>query len=231
MKYIIMTLLLLTSVLLSSVTKATLISHNGYTLNTETKVVNSGSLGWLQWDQTQGLSIEHALALNSGWRLASTHDVANLYNDFFPVIPWSTNENFDSSYSSAIGADDTSFINFVNLFGHTSRTYDSTTTTYSDHSFAVRALFGGDLDNDGYFQEASVYDAYQFTMSGEQHSVGAYASMTGDEYDIDYYNGYTGVALVRDINSASVPEPATYILFLLGILYLVFINGKHFKNI
>lgn len=222
--------MLFATLLISLHANASLIKLNNYTLDTEANTVTSDTLQWLQWDETVGLSIEHALALNSGWRLASTNDVSDLYNDFFPVLPWSTNENIGSFYSAPIGADDM-FIDLVNLFGHTSRTYDSTTTTYSDHSFVIRALFGSDLDNDGYFQEAIAYDAYQFNISGENHSVGAYASMASDEYDIDYRNGYTGVALVKDIDTTQVPEPATYILFLLGVLYLVFINGKHLKNI
>ena len=197
---------------------ASLLTLNDYTLNSETNTVTKGSLQWMQWDETQGLSINHALALNTGWRLASTTDVASLFSDFFPTASWSTDENVDSSQRLDFAEDDTLFVDFVNLFGHTSQSYDSTTTTFSDHSFAVKALFGGDLDVDGYFQAASVYDAYQFTHSGEQHSIGAYANMTGDEYEVTYNNDYTGVALVRDVQTTDVPEPSSIVIILLALL-------------
>jgi hypothetical protein len=205
---------------------AALITANNYTLNTETNVVSNGSLEWLQWDETKGESISRALLLNSGWALASTANMADLYSDFFNDVTWPTNENDYVTNSHAYANNDESYIDFVNLFGLTSKSYDSNSVTYTDHYAATAALFGTDLDNDGYFQIALARDKYQQIRSGEIYSDGAYSSLSADEYNKNYSHSFTGVALVREADTRSVPAPSTFFLLILGILTILITTQK-----
>ena len=220
-------MMLLASLFVSSNVNASILTINDYTLNTDTNIVSKGQLQWLQWDQTVGLSIDHALLLNDGWQLATTSNVASLFNDFFGASSWSTNENQESTFGLEASENDQAFKDFVALFGFTARSYDSSATTFFDHYYGVNALFGDDLDMDGYFQKASARDAYLYNHSGEEFAVGAYASMTGDEYTKDYSNAYSGVALVRANNPNVVPEPSGIFIILLGLIYFAFLNPKH----
>lgn len=197
---------------------ASLVTYKGYTLNTDTNIVSDDSLDWLQWDETLGLSIEHSLATNSGWRLATTGEMSSLFDTFFPVNNWSIDENIASSYQPEFTNNDYLFANFSLLFGSTAQSYDSTTTTYLNHFTVTSALFGDDLDTDGYFQKALAFDSSQYIRSGETYNVLGLASLSEDEYNIQYNNVATGVALVRDRSLTSVPEPSALLLVMLGLV-------------
>lgn len=206
------------SSLFCSTANAALITNNGYTLDTDSHVISNGELEWFQRSETAGLSISQSLQLNPGWRLASDLEVSSLFSTFFADSNWKEDENDQSSEQLTYGENEDPYFNFLTLFGFSAQSFDSSATTFLDHYQAVTALFGNDYDNDGYFPKATVADGFQFIHSGETMSVGAFANLSGDEYDVDYTNVFTGVALVRD--RTQVPEPASAILFLLGLILL-----------
>ncbi|WP_339806835.1 hypothetical protein [uncultured Marinobacter sp.] len=77
-----------------------LITHNNYTLDTDTNIVTGGGLEWLQWDETLGLSIDDVTDPNSqyaqaGWSVVSDQQMAALFNEwaFGPAgYVWGTDE-------------------------------------------------------------------------------------------------------------------------------------------
>jgi len=63
--------------------QATLITSNGYTLNTQTNVVTGFGLRWLQWSETVGLTADEALARYPTMRFATFEEAADLLELFF----------------------------------------------------------------------------------------------------------------------------------------------------
>lgn len=191
-----------------------IITHNGYSLDTDTNIVTGGGLQWLQWDETVGMSIANALSANSGWRLATNSEMAGLLNSFdFGLIfdddentrqsidlPWSISEQTDSRH-------------FISLFGDT---YEAGGGTYPNNSLIYSyAFFGADPDADGLHNVANVLDD---AITVGNQSVDGNVTMNQDNWPETYSSQYTGVALVQE-----VPLPAAAWLFIsamggLGIL-------------
>jgi hypothetical protein len=85
--------------LAATTTNASTISHYGYSLNPASNIVTSadGSLEWLQWTQTQNMRAADVTAFAAGteWQLASSAQITDLYEDFFPFSgTWDAEVNF-----------------------------------------------------------------------------------------------------------------------------------------
>lgn len=197
----------LLSIVVSAGSYAAQISHNGYTLDTNTSIVSGGGLDWMQWTQTQGLSIGQATQAYSasGWRLATNAEMAALYNSFAfeNGIPASyqfvDDENLHQEVSTINPTQSHSA--FIELFGVTAPASGS-------DGPASAALYGSDADADWLYNAALVHSGFS--------SVIRYAGLSADNYTISESYAGMGVALVRP-----VPLPATAWLFLAGLVSLV----------
>jgi hypothetical protein len=215
---------------ISFTSNASLITHNGYTLNTETNIVSSSDIEWLQWDETQGQSIDDALATHDGWALASNEQMAILFNDFFPYQYWSAGDNGGANslpYTDQV----TPQLDFISLFGFTEYVPIGVNgnDVYSDAFYSIKAAYGS--NEQGLYREAIVNDAFAgtFYMGGnmESYGVGASAELTLAQITSDHAFFQQGVALVR---STSVPEPSSLVLMLFGWFLIYMYNKKINKD-
>ena len=108
------------SFLLSFQANAALITHNGYTLDTDTKIVTDGTTSWLQWSETYGMSFNEISSqyLNNGWQIAGQSNMAALFSAFFPQRAWDSDPSTGQDYGTGWNAsEDSPFLDFVELFG------------------------------------------------------------------------------------------------------------------
>ena len=211
---------------------ATLITHNGYTLDTNKNIVSNGVLEWLQWDQTTGMSISEALAAFGGqnWVLATNSQMAGLFNAFelsYGQFVWTSEENTSQTYNGptdGISIEDRvndPELKFVSLFSDTAQAWPfESTCGAADCLQMSAAYFGSDNDNDGQYKLARVYDDVQFTDGVDFQDWGSLAEMSADIIDINTDTAYSrGVALVRTVN---VTEPQSFAIAILGMIALFF---------
>jgi hypothetical protein len=191
------------------------LTYAGYTLDESTNIVTGGGLEWLQWDVTDGLSINQALALYAadGWMLASNQNMADLFNAFgFGGITWDADETTTQIVST--GSDGNTELDtdpdriFVNLFGNTFPEYPADPSNPFEYS---AALFGTDPDTDGLYNLATVQDD---ALSFPGNQMAGAADLLKDNYSADLADFSRGVALVR----VTVPEPSTLWLFAIGLI-------------
>ncbi|WDE03843.1 PEP-CTERM sorting domain-containing protein [Thalassomonas viridans] len=204
----------------SSFANASLISHSGYTLDTETNIVSGETLEWLQWDETAGLTVEQVLNDYDGWSLATNNQMAQLFSDFFPEYTWTTDEGLYQDNWGVFGVD-SSHVNFVELFGATYTIADDSKDNFFDEYAVTSAYFGHDQNQDGGINSAYVRDDYGFASSGRE--VAPLAMLTSDWVTpADQGESRYGVALVRSItggeNTVTVPEPSALVMLALGLL-------------
>lgn len=216
---------------MASTVSATLISHNGYTLDTDTNIVSDGTLEWLRWDQTIGRSVNQAVAEfgGDGWGVASNVQMAQLFNAFFVTsngIPWDADENThqETSYSYSDGQVESSL--FMELFGITG-IKDICLSCNGDSRNETYALFGHDLDADLLHSRAYVFDSYKVGSTTRPQWIGLPLDFVTNA------NPAVGVALVRNANldaSANIPEPASIALVALGLAGMSLLRRKqHFS--
>ncbi|WP_281556682.1 PEP-CTERM sorting domain-containing protein [Thalassomonas sp. RHCl1] len=208
-------------VLLSSnFANASLITHSGYTLNTETNIVTGETLEWLQWDETAGLTVEQVLNDYDGWSLANSSHMAQLFSDFFPEYTWVADENLNQDNWGTFGVDSV-HMNFVELFGATYTVPADRQGLYFDEYAVTSAYFGHDDDQDGAINAAYVRDGYGFASSGSEIPPVA-VLYTDWVTPADQGESRYGVALVRTVgsgeNTVAVPEPNILVIFVLGLL-------------
>lgn len=212
-------------VILSAKAGAIPVTHNGYTLETSTKIITSGHLEWLQWKSTAGLSIDDALAQYSaaGWRLANEKEMAGLMNDFFGfAYTFDTKENTEEYVRFPFVEGDTGdepTNQFLALFGYTVTNYSG---SGEEKQRRVIAYYGDDADGDGWYNRAEVFDDFR---DDRGYEVYGQAFMSGDTKSgaLSYHSGSgTGVALVRSV----VPVPAAAWLFGSALLGLVGLNRR-----
>ncbi len=188
---------------------AATIEYAGYSHDTNTNIVKGGGLEWLQWDETIGQSIDQALSTyaNDGWQLASNQQMSTLFNSFDFGFTFTSNESLIQHHftGSTPGENpDEKDRKFISIFGNTN--------TAIPGPFVVEgssALFGSDMDGDGLYNIASVVDdvSFIFPIPG---SVSFFKDIMNDTFPAPA----GGVALVR---TASVPEPASFALLLMGV--------------
>ncbi|WDE13354.1 PEP-CTERM sorting domain-containing protein [Thalassomonas haliotis] len=208
--------------LTSSFAHASLISHSGYTLDTETNIVSGETLEWLQWDETAGLTVEQVLNDYDGWSLANSSHMAQLFSDFFPEYTWLEDENLNQDHWGTFGVDGI-HTNFVELFGATYTVPADRQALYFDEYAVTSAYFGYDDDQDGAINAAYVRDGYGFASSGSE--IPPVAVLYSDWVTpADQGQSRYGVALVRTAGGAAttvaVPEPNILAIFALGLLAL-----------
>jgi len=203
--------LALTAITLSIPAISATVSHNGYTLDTDTNIVTGGGLQWLQWDETAGLSINQALAANPGMRLATDVEMAALFNAFDFGGIFDTDENTHQVFYTAYdGSSEGPHEDFIELFGNS----ENTTPGQIEPSVLTTAYYGEDLDEDGLYNIGQVIGDSFYAPNGLE--IEALALLWGDDAlpdDTSY--PHKGSALV-----SSVPIPAAAWLFGSALLTL-----------
>jgi hypothetical protein len=206
---------------------AGLITHNNYTLDTDTNVVTNNGIEWLQWTETYEQSISTALSNYSadGWVVASHTQMARLFSDFGwnngldETAVYTSNESYDST------SENSTMDRFIELFGMTKFKENELGYFSGDDAQKGAAAIYGTGNNVDYFysyshvQSDSVHDA-----RGEQSSV---AKLFGNQFlNIDDKSicNDCGVALIR---VSEVSEPATLAIFALGMIGLM---SRRFKK-
>ncbi len=215
---------------------ASLIEYNGYSRNTNDNVVISGGLEWLMWTQTNGMSINQALATYSseGWMLASNTQMAGLFNNFgLGNIRWKfLEEQHEYSSSDWTLSESQPEDYFHMLFGSTYINPSICTSVFqdqcalsSDNYQRSAAVFGSDSDRNGWYMSAFVHTDYQWqsTYDGVRNwsAVQFITSgiLTADERMLD-----AGVALVRFVKQEPNPvtSPGAAGFLILGFLSFAF---------
>ncbi|MGQ8365537.1 hypothetical protein [Glaciecola sp. 1036] len=193
-------------------TKASLLTINGFTLNTDTQIVSGNSLEWLRWPETANMSIQQALNIYQpeGWRLAYNQEVVDLMNVFFAAEDWSP--ALDENTSVGATLDHTAggvnlWRDFTNIMG----------VVFSPGPAFSNMLFGEDADSDGFYRSlGSFYSDYDpVVVIGDDHP-----TFTNDFSDMEF-----GVLLVRE-PANTVPISSTVTLLLLPIAVLLLRNRK-----
>jgi len=218
---------------------ASLIEYNDYTLNEITNVVSSNDLEWLQWDETLGLSIDEALAVNQGWRLATRTEMNSLFNDMLSTSLFTGTSNVIDRHTW--GFDDTNYLLFLEMIGSVNTAFNSSceddfeiSCRYSILSFdSIKVLFDSELDNYtglGYLRQAYQQDNFECIVDQgcellSTDTNGAYGYLQYASISPNTYEPNGGVALVRAIYD--VPEPSTLVIFMLGVVVLA---SRRFKK-
>lgn len=207
---------LLTVALAAAISPASysaIISHSGYSLDTDTNIVTGGGLEWLQWDETDGLSINQAVSTYSsdGWRIATLGEMVGLFNTFFEpnFVAVENNTRQESIGAAATGLLDTpAYDDFVTIFGATF--VPASNVEGLDPYRLTEAHFGTDDNNNGSYGRAQVAGDYQQNNGVD---LDALAWLYGEISTSTLNTGSSGigVALVRE--TSAVPVPAAAWLF------------------
>jgi len=227
MKTLLTTTLLAAGLSLSVNANAASLTHNGYTLDTDTNIVTGGGLQWLQWDVTVGMSINQALSIyeSDGWKLASNEQMERIFDAFFDPAMFGNDENvsYDQFLVDTPNSTDSSSNKFINLFGDTYKA-GGLTYNYGDPFEAAGALFGSDTDKDGLYNLAYIYDEYTHRNTSRIQG----RSQINKDSQLDNYKAVNfGIALVKqDIQVSAVPVPAAAWLFAPALLGFIGLRRK-----
>ena len=204
---------------------AGMIKYKEYIWDSSVNYVTNGSLDWLRWDQSLNLSI-HQIETDpnfSSWRVASNDDIATLLNDFFNFFEWYSNESISQEYKGKFSEDDTPFVNFLDLFGHSWDSFDGCYLCVQlDHWRSTSIFFGNDLNNDQYYNFLTIRDksAIYNYVTGQRYFNGSFISVSADDYYFTRTHPNAAIALVR--NTQTVPEPNSLLLFILTVFFGVY---------
>lgn len=204
-----------------------------YSLDETTNIVTDSrnNLEWLQWDVTRGMSINSALSVYTaeGWQLATNAQMAELFNAFdlsYGEFTWDDDENTIQYHShdsdGPVEAVDDREKLFVGLFGNT---WLELTDTISDYEYSS-ALFGTDMDNDGLYNDARVYDDYRKNNGDYFRNFSQMDNDFGFTRNSEPYR--KGVALVRSDATIDVPEPSSIALF---AMVLTGLSARRFRKV
>lgn len=209
-----------------------LITHYGYTLDTDTKIIDGGGLEWLQWDVTIGKSIQWA---NNGfdsiftdsygddWVVASNTQISSLFKAFFPSVLWDTSEDSFQSLvsgysplpSNGIETNEAD-IKFISIFGDSHQAAGDGTNLFGDPQSKSHVYFGTDADSDNLYNIANVLEDY---TTSHPINVPSRVFLFDDRWSDTETHPSIGIALVRA--SSQVPEPSTLTIFALGLMGLL----------
>lgn len=201
--------------------KASLISHNGYTLSSSTDIVVGNGLEWLQWDVTAGESITSALDSNGvfsgvdygpNWTIATNNQMAELFQSF--TFRSTTDDYFEANTSLPYTSDDTTpYDNFISLFGSTYHSSGGLLGVGIDAINNSIAIYGDDPNMNGLYKIANVGSDYTHFQEPYLLKEDNFSALSQDfVYANTNINGI-GVALVRKVS-----EPPTFLIVVLGLM-------------
>lgn len=232
--------------LASSSLHASIVSYKGLELDPVNNTVSDGSIEWLQWNQTIGMSVSDYRNniggfKSQGWKLASRGMVADLFNraDFLAdnirdtsasATFWNDNENqvqlhLDLFAEPGFTPTSNPEVAFISLFGDTGTGYLDSLVLQSDPYQVTAAIFGADEDADNFFNYASVIDSYEFKpeiggFTGGEVRLHLDSVFLDDSFS-DTFNNY-GLALFRPIN-VSAPNA-------IGLMFIMFLATQLLKR-
>jgi hypothetical protein len=218
--------------LVSGLAEAALISHNNYSLNTDTNIVTNNGTEWLQWDVTIGESMSSALGkyASEGWMLASNYQMAALFTDFGWGSSVQEDGNIITRGTFSASTDESSMDKFIELFGSTRVEEPNPRSRCRENGAGglgcstSASIYGSDLDNDGLYKSAYIYSDYVYCRD-ECYNYEDTAHILHDYYaNASYSNSGVGIALVRVVE---VPAPSTVLIFALGLMGLA---ARRFKK-
>jgi hypothetical protein len=165
---------------------------------------NGAQRDWLDLTQTTGLTRAQAAALTqagaryAGWRVASVGQVGDLYRNAVGPFTFSTNGNTFIDTTPATADRLTAFMRMLGVtyafpgqIGAFGLVDGRPAITGPDYQAAVLLVYS-DTANSG------------FAWFNEQYTSPSYSS------------GDTGVFLTRSLSAGAVPEPATWLMMILG---------------
>ncbi|MEQ3638756.1 MAG: hypothetical protein ABNH03_03280 [Alteromonas sp.] len=205
---------------------AELITHNGHTLDTQTNIISTGQMQWLQWDVTLGKNVNWFLGggldqslFGSGWRLANNTEVAALLNTFFPENSWDSDPSTTQYFSSP--NDGLGYLNetnsesqFVDLFSNTSEAAFGEYIAFGEKSEVSGAIFGDDITAQKFNFVEVIGDRFDSFGNSRDSNV----ILRDTWLSAGSISPLWGLALVRD-----VPEPSFIHLFLI-FTFLLFVR-------
>jgi hypothetical protein len=204
---------------------------NGYTRDDASVVVQGFGLEWLQWSETVGQSIDSALLLyaSKGWRLATSIEMADLFNAFSVGSPFTGREKTQTVSSVWLPGETGFQQDFFTIFGRTG--FVPNDNFNSDDPYEQSSAFFGVASCEGKcVWTASVVD--DRTRINTQNDSPVFEDGSTQLYYDDGATtrsfGNIGIALVR---SVSVPEPGTFALLSLGLLGLGLNRRIHRKTL
>ncbi|NDW15161.1 hypothetical protein GTQ48_06470 [Alteromonas genovensis] len=208
---------------------ASIISINGYSLDTDKGVISSSdNLEWLQWSKTINLSPNQALSGiaqsydGGGWKLANNEQVAGLLNTFNFGLEIDTDyRTFQDKKGPYVRGDNLSedpFTQFTTLFGNT-YTLSANTTGVDPLSYSY-AQFGENTSTVQAPNRVLVQGDFFSTTFNRPYASEIYVShLTGN---MNVHTRTLGVALVREkaqnSNIVNVSEPSILLMFFFSLL-------------
>ena len=228
MKALIKILVSAATIFYATTSTATLITHNGFELNTETNIVTGNGLEWLQWDLTIGQPIDAAIShySSAGWRSANTNEMASLLNSFEFGMTFSGLTNATQSITSPwTSSEDSIHNNFISLFGTTF--FDCNSCNNDPAIFSQALSVGPEVIGGQTIFRISVRDDFTHPIQKAGHR----ATLDSLFEETSYSDSRYGIALVRmPPDSAPIPEPATILLFGVGLVGLVGSRNRRKKK-
>lgn len=216
------------SILMSTNAAAILITSTSgtYTHDTSTQVVRGDGFEWLRWDVTQGMSIADALSVykpEDGWDVATVDQMSGLINDFtFLSAPVAYEENASQilrfSTEPTRTAARVEMQVFLDMFGETFSPFADRVAPR-----LTGAFFGEDNDLDGGYNAVTLGPDEVGSLLDPDGSFQPLIAWVQDDVlrDDDASDGRRGIALVRRLEVASVPEPGSILMLLSGFCFLV----------
>lgn len=198
---------------LSTNVSGAIINYAGYSHDTDTNIVTGNGLEWLQWDHTNGESISSIQSQldtieGGGWYIATNAQVAELLNAFNFGTTFDNDENTHQLTYTGYSVGDSSMEAdkiFISMFGDTLAAAGLSDCYAGDCRTASNVLFGYDMDGDGKYNSASVYDDYTSSDFGDAFQ--GDVSLSSDWVDINWSYDAWSVALVRGGEPPVIPEP------------------------
>ncbi|OBP16482.1 hypothetical protein A5320_03490 [Rheinheimera sp. SA_1] len=227
----------LAGLLLASVSApAAVIEYKGYSRDSSSNIVTGGGLEWLMWDVTKGKSIEQALKENSGWSLANTSQMVQLFNVFeFGKTDWDPKylhvQLVDESWNAGENYSQNNFHELFGLIQGPKYICNDSSSTWcfldTDPSVWSGAIYA---DHDARRKLALVIDDATFVYDdGSKGTQGSFAALGLYEDQPEVFDSMVvGIALVRTAQTIPTPVslPSSVSIFALGLAGLAYRRRK-----